>query len=191
MKNRKPRKMFMSKYKYVKSTFPVVNKQLKQLPSSNVADFLYCSGVNSDIHHRINSENDQEDVKLKNGTFVNSIPNVLQFLIACSNDKDVFIDTVNMCYLWAASRAPTSCSFWKASENGCKFIDVHTAVDFKLNKVVIPLDGSSRVTFDVTVDGNNWSIIARAKQESGFPQFVIEHKQLKNASIKPIKQVIL
>ena len=191
IKNLKQLNMVMSKYKDVKSTFPVVHKQLKQLQSSKIADLLYCSGINSDIHRRINGENDQEDIKLKNGTFVNSIPNVLQFLIACSNDKDLFIDTVNMCYLWAASRAPTSCSFWKASENGCKFVDVHTAVDFKLNKVVIPLDGSSRVTFNITVDGNDWSLVARAKQESGFPQFVIEHKQLKNASIKPIKQVVL
>lgn len=184
-------KVAVTKYKDVKSTFPVVHNQLKKLQNSKIADLIYCSGVGSDVHKRIVADNNADDIKLRNGTFVNSIPNVLEFLIAACDDKDVFIDICNMCYLWAASRTPKSCNFYKASESGCKFVDVHTAVDFKLNKIVIPLDGSSRITFDITVDGNYWSMIARAKQERGFPQFVIEHKQLKTTALKPIRQVDL
>lgn len=181
----------VKKYKDVKSTFPVVHKQLKKLQTSNIADLIYCTGVNSEVYKHIVADDDNEDVKLKNGTFVNSVPNVLEFLIASGSNKDVFADICNMCYLWAASRAPKSCNYYKASENGCSLIDIHTAVDFKVNKVVIPLDGSSRVTFDITVDGNRWSMVARAKQERGFPQFIIEHGQLKTTKLQAIKNVQL
>ena len=179
----------VDKYNSVQATFPVIHKQLKKLQNSNISSLLYCTGVNSEIHKLINAEDDKNPAKVKNGTFINSIPNVLAFLVAASGDKEVFKDICNMCYLWAASRTPQSCNYYKASANGCKLIDMNTSIEFKLDKVIIPLDGSARVTFNLLVDKQPWSMIARAKQEQGMPQFMLNTGNRSLSGARPIKLV--
>lgn len=181
-------KTAMQKYKSVSETFDTVHKQLKTIQQQPIADIVYCVGEGSDIHNRIISGN-RENVKLNNGTFINSVPNVLQFIVSGGNDKPTFEDAVKLCYLWAASRTPISCSHYKASATGCKFVDCKTAIEFKLERVIIPLNGNSRIQFDIDVDGNKWSLIARSKQEAAYPQFVIEHKRPRALGAKPINNV--
>ena len=183
-------KMSLQKYKSVPETFSTVHKQLKTIADSPLASIVKCIGVDSDIHKRIVDE-DQSDVKLNNGTFINAVPNVLQFIVSGCRDVDLFADTIQMCYMWAASRTPLSCNHYKASATGCKLIDCKTGIDFKLNQVIIPLNGNARIVFDITVDGNNWSLVGRAKEEGAFPQFMIEHKKPATAGAVPIKRVKL
>lgn len=183
-------KVAMKKYKTVSDSFATMYEQLKALQKSPIANLIKCTGADSEVFKKI-VNHDTSDVKLKNGTLINSVPNVLQFVVSGSSDKDIFNDAIQLCYLWAASRTPTSCSHYKASASGCKLVDMKTSIDFKLDEIIIPLNGNSRVQFNVTVDGNQWSLIARAKQEAAFPQFVIEHGRARAAGAIPIKQVKL
>lgn len=177
-------------FKTVKASLPTIRKQLQTIKQSAVSKYFYVTGTDSQLYKALVGETDDHG-QLKNNTFQSAIPMALQFFVSASKTPKQFEDVIKMCYLYAASRTPTSCNFWKVGQEHAVFVDQKTAVDFKVLKVIVPLNGNSTILIECNVNGNRWFITCRSRRENTKPLFSIEHRNHHTEHAIPISQVKL
>lgn len=127
-------------------------------------------------------------------SFKNALPPALEFLLrATSGQQSTAESVMRGAYVIATSSTPSSCNHWKAMGTKLKFVNCETSVDFKLEDIIIPMNGTSRIYFNLSVrevgnDGRSgeWehaSIECRSKRVNSFPDFnvVYRHKDTANA----------
>lgn len=177
-------------FKTVKASLPTIRKQLQTIKQSKVAKYFYVTGTQSQLYKALVGEAEDHG-EIKNSTFQSAIPMTLQFFVSASKTPSQFEDVIKMCYLYAASRTPTSCNFWKVGQEHAVFVDQKTAVDFKVNKVIVPLNGNSTILIECNVNGNRWFVTSRSRRENTKPLFSIEHRNHHTEHAIPISQVKL
>ena len=127
-------------------------------------------------------------------SFKNALPPALEFLLHATSGQQSTVESVlRGAYVIATSSTPSSCNHWKAMGTKLKFVNCETSVDFKLEDIIIPMNGTSRIYFNLSVrevgnDGRSgeWehaSIECRSKRVNSFPDFnvVYRHKDTANA----------
>ena len=83
------------------------------------------------------------------------------------------------------------CPHLKVTSDSINQINKDAVTSVHLNKIVVPLDGSIHILFDLMVvhqDGHESPIKLQLRSKGSAPQFIIIKEQIKTDTLKPLKQ---
>lgn len=135
----------------------------------------------------LNDEEKARTFKPNSGTFSDALPPAIEFMLnAAQGSQDTFENIIQGAYIASTSRTPLSCNHWKAMGTSLKFMNCRSSVGFRLDEVLIPMNGTSRVYFNISVremnsDGHEgeWEqqcLVCRSKQYNRFPDFNVVYR---------------
>ena len=190
----------LKSYSTVNQALPDIKKALQVLSSSPIAKLISIGGAKKGITDKFfdfvkrgsatKQELDQytKETKFAAESFLKSTPQTLNFLASISKlGITKVIDLIQTIYLIAASSANFSSKYYKASADYCKPI-IQGSTHVVVNDILIPIDGTAKVIFNVNVNGNNFKLDARSK--SSKTQFMIIHNSVSKSNYQPIKNFI-
>lgn len=156
------------------ATIETITSQLKKLQIMPIANYLYCYGTSGDVYQAIVGDKPlPDDVKFDSATFGTAIVNGLQLMISAGVDREKFVDVISGAYLTASSRDPLSCNHYKVSGSHFEFVDKHNASTIDVDRILIPLNGTSRIIIKLVVDDKPAVMVIRSKEEGNLPQFIV------------------
>lgn len=154
--------------------------QLNQIKSSPMADLVFLSKtVSKNINDNIDNLNPSSS------NFKKSLPLGIEFLTRICNNIDKTNETIKYAYLTAVSKHPLSCSYYKADDGHIKLFNNKNNFDFKLEKIIIPLNGDTNVIFLLSI--NNEPIKLQLRSKGSKPQFMVIKTNLPKVNIENIR----
>lgn len=124
-------------------------------------------------------------------SFIRSFPAALKFLTHAYQNKERLEEAIETAYCIAGSMHEKCCPHLKVTSDSIKQINKDAVTSVQLNKIVVPLDGSIHILFDLMVvhqDGHESPIKLQLRSKGSAPQFIIIKEQIKTDTLKPLKQ---
>ena len=124
-------------------------------------------------------------------SFIRSFPAALKFLTHAYQNKERLEEAIETAYCIAGSMHEKCCPHLKVTSDSIKQINKDAVTSVQLNKIVVPLDGSIHILFDLKVvhqGGHESPIKLQLRSKGSAPQFIIIKEQIKTDTLKPLKQ---